>query len=479
MHTPESPSPRPPEAPGSLQTRLLLLVLGLVTAVWLAAAATTWWDVRHELDELLDSHLAQAAALLVVQQTGEPVHDDERTLDAPLLHKYAPRVAFQVFHESQLVLRSANAPVTPMVAAQRRFSSGYTTVEVNGRSWRVFAAAGAERDVLVYVGEQTASRTEILWALMRGMLWPMAVALPLLAVAAWWAVRRGLLPLRRLQQQLLQRPAQSLQPVALPQAPAELVPVVDALNGLLHRIGLLFEAERRFTADASHELRTPIAAIRAQAQVALAEPDAAQRQQALLATLQGCDRATRLVEQLLTLSRLEAGEKLASSPVDLAGLARQVAADIAMRSLAKDQQLALDAPAPAWVQGDAMLLQVLLRNLLDNAVRYSPPGARIDLSVQQQGAQVLLHLQDSGPGLTAAERARLGERFFRAGGQTESGSGLGWSIVQRIAQVLGLGLSLDPPGPAGGLGVRLVGPALHPAISPVHGATIGTASSAG
>jgi two-component system sensor histidine kinase QseC len=134
--------------PRSLQGRLLLLVLGLVTAVWLAAAAMTWIDARHELDELLDGHLAQAAALLVVQQAGE-IEDDDRHPDAPTLHRYAPKVAFQVFHEGRLALRSANAPSFPMVDSGERFRSGFKTVQIEGRAWRVFAAHGAERDVQV------------------------------------------------------------------------------------------------------------------------------------------------------------------------------------------------------------------------------------------------------------------------------------------------------------------------------------------
>ncbi|MCJ7800357.1 MAG: sensor histidine kinase N-terminal domain-containing protein, partial [Polaromonas sp.] len=168
-------------SPRSLQGRLLALVLSVVVVVWLATALLTWFDVRHELDELLDGHLAQAAALLVVQQAQDMENDDEG-LDAPTLHRYAPQVAFQVFHEGQLAMRSANAPVAPMVEAGKHFKSGFKTVQIAGRAWRVFAAHGAERDVQVYIGEQTSSRFSILWAVLRSTLWPMLVALPLLAL---------------------------------------------------------------------------------------------------------------------------------------------------------------------------------------------------------------------------------------------------------------------------------------------------------
>ena len=444
-------------------------MLGVVAGVWVATAALTWVDVSHELDELLDGHLAQAAALLVVQQAGEvEVEDDDRTLDAPTLHKYAPQVAFQVFHDGRLVLRSANAPSTPMAEQGKGFSSGFRTVRIEGTDWRVFAAHGVERDVQVYVGEQLKSRASILWAVLRSTLWPMAVALPLLALVAWWAIRRGLLPLRRLGGLLAARPGQSLQPVVLEQSPSELDPMVDALNGLLARVATLVEGERRFTADAAHELRTPIAAIRAQAQVALTESDTALRRHALQAALDGCDRATRLVEQLLTLSRLEAHTAAAARTVDVVAVVRQVMAGVAPRAVGKGQTLELDATEHCVIAADETLLSVLVRNLVDNAVRYSPPGARVQVSVQRQGGRVALRVEDSGPGLAPDVQQRLGQRFFRPPGQDESGSGLGWSIVRRIAEVLRLDIETRPSTALGGLAVQVSAPA---ALEPHGGAT--------
>jgi two-component system sensor histidine kinase QseC len=440
--------------PHSLQGRLLAWVLGVVSVVWLSTIVLTWFDVRHELDELLDGHLAQAAALLVVQQM--PEIDDDHGIDAPALHRYAPKVAFQVFHEGKLVLRSDNAPGRPMVGnANGRFESGFKTVQIEGATWRVFATHGAERDIRVYVGERLESRASILWAVARSMLWPMLLAMPLLALAAWWAVYRGVAPLRRLGRSLAQRQAHDLQPVTLERAPTEMRPMLDALNGLLQRIGGLLDSERRFTADAAHELRTPIAAIRAQAQVALAEPDGALRRHALLATLEGCDRATRLVEQLLTLSRLEAQDAAVTHRVDLGAIARQVVAELAPKAIGKRQTLAVDAAAPLLVAGDDTLLAVLVRNLVDNAVRYSLPAARVQVHVGATGDAVVLSVEDSGPGLSEADMRRLGERFFRVTGSEESGSGLGWSIARRIAAAHGTTLRVRRSATLGGLVVEV------------------------
>jgi two-component system sensor histidine kinase QseC len=473
--------------PSSLQGRLLAGVLGAVVLVWLATAAFTWSDVQHELDELLDGHLAQAAALLVVQQA-RAGDDDDRSLDAPQLHRYAPRVAFQVWHDGVLTMRSANAPAVPMVAldpnAVRRgqaesddederdpkpgretppaaFGLGFHDARITGTAWRVFVAQGAKRDVQVFVGEQVASRHDILWAVLRGTLRPLAMALPLLALLIWWAVREGTAPLRALRKTLAARDAQALGPVTLPDVPAEMAPMLDALNQLFWRITTMVAAERRFTADAAHELRTPIAAIRTQAQVALAERNDAERAHALRATLAGCDRATRLVEQLLLLSRLEAGESTANGtasaplapPVDLAALAQQVAAELAPSAIERRQNLGLEAAPGARVAAHPTLLAVLLRNLIDNALRYSPDGAEVRLAVSVADGQVHLQVDDSGPGLAAADLRRLGERFFRVLGSGQEGSGLGWSIVRRIAAAQGAVIEVARSTALGGLAV--------------------------
>jgi two-component system sensor histidine kinase QseC len=441
----------------SLQARVLALALASLIGVWLAAAAFTWVEAQGELDELLDGHLAQAAALLIVRQVDEieEPEDDER-IDAPALHRYAPKVAFQVWRKRELVARSANAPSAPMADIQH----GFATTTIAGERWRVFAAQGRDRKVQVYVGEELDSRESILEGLLAGLIAPMLVALPLLALLLWWAVRRGLLPLRRLSQAIAVRQPRALQPIAADAAgdslPREIVPLVDALNGLFERMAALLESERRFTADAAHELRTPIAAIRAQAQVAQgAGGDDAQRAQALAATLAGCDRATRLVEQLLTLARLESTAEGPQESVDLSAIAREGLADLAPTALAHRQSLELEADAAVPVHGSATLLAVLLRNLADNALRYSPEGARVVVSVRREDGLAVLRVEDSGPGLDDTQQQRLGERFFRVLGTAAPGSGLGWSIVRRIAAVHRAEVGTARSATLGGLAVRV------------------------
>jgi len=439
-------------APRSLQARLLVMVTGLVALVWVCAAVLTWFDARQELDELLDGHLAQAAALLAVQADG----DDDDIAEAPVMHKYAPQVAFQVFVNGQLITRSSNAGTAPLSSN----TEGFSTIRMaDGAAWRVFSNPVPARQAHVYVAERLDSRQAILWAIMRSMLWPLVIALPLLSVAVFFAVRKGLAPVRRFSRTLRHRSPQAIEPVESAYLPPELRPIADALNALFERIALMVESERRFTADAAHELRTPIAAIRAQAQVALgAGDDTAERNHALQTTLAGCDRATRLVEQLLMLARLEAQGTHTAGPVNLGAIVRHVAADLAPKALVHSQSLEVEAASVCEVAADETLLGVLVRNLVDNALRYSPAGARVLVTLQPAAGGVALCVQDSGPGLSSAEMQRLGERFFRVLGTDQPGSGLGWSIVRRIADVTAGRVQIARSATLGGLSVTVVWP---------------------
>jgi two-component system, OmpR family, sensor histidine kinase QseC len=443
----------------SLQQRLLTRTLGAVLVVWIGTAAFVGYEAQHEVDELLDAHLAQSAALLVVQQNATP-DDDEPLLDAPTLHKYAHRVAYQVFDEDRLVMHSPNVAHTPMA----QHTQGFETLTLaDGHAWRIFAAPGRGHDVQIYVAERVDSRDEIWRAVLRGFLPPLFIALPLLLIGLWWNVRSGLEPLQRLRQVLLKRDTQALDPVSLPETPQEVQPLLDALNDLLQRLAQRMETERRFTADAAHELRTPIAAIRAQAQVALSEATNDQlRQQALQDTLVGCDRASRVVEQLLTLARVEGPQDVASELFRLDQLVQQILADLTPEALRRGQTLELLAPEPLQINGQSTLWHILLRNLIDNALRYSPDGATVRIQARcLDGRQVEVTVQDSGSGLSPNDTARLGERFFRVLGTSATGSGLGWSIVRHIAALQHIDVHVEPSPELGGLQVTLRSPTIH------------------
>lgn len=442
--------------PRSLQTRLLLAVLGLVLLAWGAAAVLTWHKAQHEVGELLDAHLAQTAALLRLQPLD--VLNDEQITEAADLDKHQHHVVFQLWHEDQLLARSKNAPG---MALTDRTQRGFADSQVQGTAWRVFVTPGRERDVRILVGERQSARQDIVQASVMGMLKPLAWALPLLALGIWWVVRGLVRPLRRLGDAVAARQPQSLAPLATQGVPPEVLPLMEALNALFARMADLLAAEQQFTADAAHELRTPIAGIRMQAQVAQGASSGAERQAALAATLQGCDRATRLVEQLLQLARLDAETNgAAAASTDLAESARAVLHDLQPLARARAQPVELNTTGPTPVPLAEPLARVLLRNLLDNALRYSPDGARVRLHITPAapGAAAQLCVEDSGPGLEPAELARLGERFFRVLGTGQTGSGLGWSIVQRIARLHGLRVQVDRSPALGGLRVAITWP---------------------
>jgi two-component system sensor histidine kinase QseC len=464
----------------SLRARLLGRVLAGVTMLWMLAAVLAWVDTRRELDSLLDGHLAQSAALLIALQLED---GGEAALPpASNLHRYSPRVAFQVWRDGVLEMHSWNAPAEPLAP----LVPGFHATHLSGRDWRVYAARPRQAsDAIVLIGELGYSREEILEAVLRSSLLPLLVALPLLGLSVWWAVRLGLVPLDRLGRELATRDPAELTPVRIDDAPIELLPLIHALNELFDRTHALLSSERRFTADAAHELRTPIAGIRAQAQAALAVADPAARRHALQATLAGCDRATRLVQQLLTLARLEAEPQCRQGRADLVALARDEVVEIASTAFEEGQDLQFEAPEEAgWlqVQGEPTLLAVLLRNLIDNALRYSPAGATVRVSVlppaelavsgepgepgETPPPRARLIVEDSGPGLSPEHLQRLGERFFRALGNDRPGSGLGWSIVRRIAMALQLDVQVDRSPDLGGLRVS-VSVAMAPQEPPV------------
>ena len=275
------------------------------------------------------------------------------------------------------------------------------------------------------------------------MIKPLTWALPLLALGIWWVVRGSVSPLRQLGRDVATRQLQSL------------VLLAAALNTLFERMADLLAAERQFTADAAHELRTPIAGIRMQAQVAQGATPDAKRAAALDATVRGCDRATRLVEQLLQLARRDADAEAAgraAAPTDLAAVARAVVAELQATVQSRGQQLALELTDPTPVPLAEPLARVLPRNLLDNALRYGPEGAQVQVRVglAQPGGPAQLCVQDSGPGLSDEEQARWGELFFRVLGSGQSGSGLGWSMVQRIARLHSLRVQVDRSPALGG-----------------------------
>lgn len=444
-------------AEASIRRRLVGLVLGSVTAAWLAVTVAAYLDAHREADRLLDAHLAQVTSILAAGAGHELLElDPDDVGDFAETGAYGHRVSFQVWSEGrELVMSSTDAP-------RRRLSpalEGFSDSEVAGRRWRVFTTWDREREYLIEVGEDHGVREAIARRLALNALLPLAVGLPVLALLVWWSIGRALRPLAALGDAVGARDPRELRPLEQP-VPAEALPLVRRLNELFDRIRRSTELERRFTADASHELRKPVAAVRAQAEVARTTPDAATRDAALDQVIVASDRMADLLQQLLTLARLEGDEaNRAAEPMALDAVARAAIADVVSSASGREPDVALDVAGDVRVAGNATLLGIAIRNLVRNALRHGSPPVSVHIATGDDG--VTIRVRDSGPGVPPADLAHLGERFFRGGSAAGEGSGLGLSIVRRVVELHG-GTVEFGAGPAGrGFEVRLTLPALR------------------
>jgi two-component system sensor histidine kinase QseC len=434
----------------SLRQRLLTLVLTTVVMIWGVAVTATYFDARKELFDVLDAHLAQAATLLVVQSSHEL--DEIETEYEAMPQKYSPRIAFQVWEGGRkLRIHSVNAPAQPLAANEQGFSDNL----IDGQGWRVYSSWDDSGAYLIHVAERADVRDQMARTIARNLLQPVLISLPLLAILLWVAVARGLRPLVRLTSEVEQREPDNLAPLDAGAAPREVLPLIERLNRLFARIAASIQKERRFTADAAHELRTPVAAIKAQAQVAQAATSKEERMHALDNAILGCDRAAHLIEQLLTLSRVDNLNGGLAEPCPLRSIATEVIAALAPAALERSVRLELLADEEVVVRGNPALLRVLLRNLLDNSVKHTAPGTSVRVSITHDAGEVSLSVSDDGPGIPDREREKVSERFYRPLGTQASGSGLGLSIVKRIAEVHDASLQIAPGSEGRGLQVTV------------------------
>jgi two-component system sensor histidine kinase QseC len=435
----------------SLKHRLLALALTTVVIVWIGASTFTFIDAREEFGEILDAHLAQSAELIAVQAAHDL--DELENEHSHLMHKYSLRVAFQVWEDgSVLRLHSANAPEQPLASPE----PGFSDKVIDGHRWRVFSAWDEAGQNLIHVAELTKDREELARDIAGNLLKPLLFSLPLLAILIWISVTRSLRPLVKLTGEVEQREPDNLAPLDASSAPREVLPLIDRLNKLFVRIESSLQKERRFTADAAHELRTPVAGIKAQAQVARGALDEAERLRALDNAILGCDRAAHLIDQLLTLARIDTLDDTGTEPCVLRNVASEVIATLAPTALNQDVRLELSEGDDVKVRGNPVLLRILLRNLIDNAVRHTRAGTTVQIGVRKEGAQALLTISDDGPGIPEAELERVSERFYRPAGTNAAGSGLGLSIVKRIAEIHAASLQLGTAQNGTGLSVTVI-----------------------
>lgn len=432
----------------SIRWRLLASLMATLALAALVLGAATYRSALHEAEALFDYQLRQMA--LSLRDQGEIAPDQARAFNDSALD-----FVVQVWTvDGRVIYASRIHSELPSRAVL-----GFADLRVDGAVWRTFAVAAGDRVIQVAQPRQIRERLAAA-AAWRNVL-PLLLAAPLLALAVWLIVSRILAPLRRVSSEVMSRDAESLQPLPADGLPEEVAPLVASLNALLQRLGGALDAQRAFVADAAHELRSPLTALKLQVQLLQRAGDEGARAEAVQALSQGVERATRLVEQLLTLARNEPGARRRPlQPVDLGEAVRQGLADLSALARHHGGALSVDAPEAVIVQGDAVALGALARNLADNALRYTPPGTPVRVQVGREDGAPELRVDDAGPGLPAAERERAFDRFWRreaTAGATE-GSGLGLAIVRSIAERHGARVTLEES-PLGGLRARVRFPA--------------------
>lgn len=436
----------------TLSRPLLLGLLLVAVMTGLLSAWASWRAARTEVDELLDGDLATSVRGLEVLSRSQ-LHGPGAALDLPHElpvwqgemgalgaapegaggHAYERHRLFHVWRGDVLLLHTAGAPQLDPA----RVGEGFQWIEFEGSTWRSFSLRG--RDGLRYVGlEPLALREHITARIANGLLWPLLLELPLLALLIWVVVRAGSRSLRRVARAVSSQASDRLQPIERARVPAEIHGLVDAINGLLARTEETLRRERRFIDEAAHELRTPVAALRLHLSNLVGAEDEFGRTHALGQLQRSQARLERSVAQLLTLSRLGPDAPVAADALtDLSALLPGWLAEWIDAGLAGDDELELQAAPGLRVRADSDAVATVLRNLVDNALRHGGRPARVRIEAWAEGSAVFLAVEDSGPGLDPEERERVLDPFYRPPGTRAEGSGLGLSIVARIAQLAG------------------------------------------
>ncbi len=431
----------------SLRRRLLASVIGAILLGAVLQGVSAYRGALAQADTLFDYHLRQMAdSLRGGPALPSPALQDELVPGGEYVIQIWSADGSHVFQSSRVVLPA-------------RAVLGFADVTHKGKRYRVYSVQTPLQTI--QIAQNMDDRLARARALAVRAVLPMAVVAPLLIVLLWWVINRSLAPLERTRQQVARRAALDLTPLPDDQLPDEVRPLVQEMNLLFGRLSRSFDAQRAFVANAAHELRSPLTALKLQTQALARTGDPQAREQAVARLNQGVDRAIRLMQQLLVLARQESPlpDAAQRQAVDLHQLLTQLVQDLTSQAQARDIHLTLDVNEPMSLHADADGLQILLRNLLENAVKYTPAGGRVRLRCDQDHGATRLAVEDSGPGIAPDQHEHMFERFVRGHDTSSTGSGLGLSIARAIAERHGASLTLGPSAELGGLRVMLVFPA--------------------
>ncbi|MCA9735975.1 MAG: sensor histidine kinase N-terminal domain-containing protein [Rhodospirillales bacterium] len=420
----------------SLKKRLLVLLLGLILVVWGMVTVSAYVTIRAEMRKLLDTQIAQVAYSLL-EINLDKIHEYEAKIPEDIYRflredKNNLNIRYQIWKGDKLLLQSLTAPDYRL-----NLQEGFSDVELNNNSWRaLFISVPGKKKTDVIVMAHHDIEDFFLHPFSEVVLVHMAAQMLFIAVIVWFAVGHGLRPLKAVAGAIGQRHYNDLSPIEEHAVPKELKPVVYSVNKLFDRLKESFDAEKQFTNHAAHELRTPLAALKMQAQVAIREKDRVKQKKQLQNVVRGVNRATHLVSQLLFLARLEPESEKTFVMSDVSLLKLVKSAMNAIRPAIKAKNIKLHVPEQdAIVKGDATSLEILIKNLLDNAVRYSPEKSNIHIRFHDLKERVEFILDDEGSGIPEHLRTKIFERFYRISGTKQEGIGIGLSIVKKIADL--------------------------------------------
>lgn len=426
----------PAKMPYSLSRRLLWLLVLATLLVWTLSSISIYLTVKDETQEIFDQALVETAhALLVISEDHHTPIEPALAQSQANTAESTERIVFQIWRrDGQLIYHSTHFSTQPMLPIQPQ-QPAFDWIMLQGERFRSYQVWDAAQNIQVQIAERDDIRQQIFDESADHLLTIGLIFLPLLAGLIFVLIRISLQPLQQLTDSISTQSIARLQGITPQQTPLEIKPIVDALNQLLSQIASSLDRERRFTANAAHELRTPLAAIRLHAQVLQGARNPAEAAEAALDIQHGVDRCTRLMEQLLVLARLEPQQQQPEKQhFDLAISITQIAAQHAYTLEKQQIRLWLDTPE-TLLQGHSEQLDILLRNLLDNAIRYSGEGKDIWISCGlHRDGQAYLVVEDQGVGIPASQRAHIFDRFYRLADAASTGSGLGLSIVQQIAE---------------------------------------------
>lgn len=435
----------------SIRLRLIVILLATTGAVWCCAVFWTYLSTQHQVERVLDARLTEAARMVSSLITDHHI-DVAAAVEAATAGDVPPeftvaegdynrQLSCQIWSlQGQLVSRSASAPATSLADHDK----GFRETTIKGERWRVYAVINPTLGVRVLVGDSLEMRDRLVGDVVKGQLVPALAILPVLAALLWLSVDRGLAPLNRIASALSGRSADELHPVGEDGAPREIRPLLRSLNSLFGRVTQARERERTFIAYAAHELKTPLAGLKTQAQVALRSDDAAVRETALGHISTSVDRTGRLVRQLIDMAAVDSAEAdRAREAIDVAAAMREVSADLENLGIARNVSVDIHAGVTVGRASlNRMLLHLAVRNILENAIQHAPTGSHVDLIVERDGTKLRIEVVDQGAGMTPAQSRHLVGRFNR-GSRGGEGTGLGLSIVEMAIQKLGGELAFD------------------------------------